>query len=193
MLETIVVLFIFILLFQGMLALYNDALTTNNALTGNLNSQAEIRKAFASMTEAIRSASLSSSGAYAIDTASSTSFAYYSDIDNDGLKEKIRYFLVGKTLKIGVIKPAGSPPVYNSGNEKISILINDVVNSGGQPIFSYYDNTYAGSSTPLAIPVNIPAVRLIKINVLVDHDPVKPPAPAIFSTQISIRNLKDNL
>ena len=38
-------------------------------------------------------------------------------LDDDGLKEKIRYYLTGTTLKKGVIKPTGSPPVYLSANE----------------------------------------------------------------------------
>jgi prepilin-type N-terminal cleavage/methylation domain-containing protein len=193
LIEMIVVLFIFILLLQGITTLFSDTFSANTALTGNLSAQGEVRKAFTSMVADIRSASPSSSGAYTIDTASSTYFAYYSDIDNDGLKEKIRYFLTGKTIKAGVIKPTGSPPVYNPSNEKISTLINDVVNAGSQPIFTYYDNAYDGTTAPLNSPISIPAVRLIKINVLIDHDSSRQPAAISFSTQVSIRNLKDNL
>jgi type II secretory pathway pseudopilin PulG len=193
LIETIVVLFIFILLLQGISTLFTDTLRTNTALTGNLNAQMEVRKAFASMVASIRSASPSSNGAYTIDTASSTYFAYYSDIDHDGLKEKIRYFITNKTLKIGTIKPVGSPPVYTPADEKITTLINDVVNTGSQPIFTYYDNSYDGASAALGSPINITAVRLIKINVLIDHDQLNSPAAISFSTQVSIRNLKDNL
>jgi prepilin-type N-terminal cleavage/methylation domain-containing protein len=192
LIELIVSIFIFLIVVIGSTTLFTDTINTSNSLTGNLNAQMDVRKAFNSMSDLIRSASQSSNGAYPIDTASSTYFAYYSDIDKDGIKEKIRYFLSGKTLKIGVIDPTGSPLTYNPGNEKISTLINDVVNPPAVPIFSYYDNTYNGTSSPMAMPINVPAVRLIKINVLIDHDTRKPPAAIGFTTQVSIRNLKDN-
>ena len=191
--ETIAAIFVFLLILQGALTLYNDTINTDNALTGNLNAQMQVRKAFTVMLSDIRSASPSSSGAYTIDTASSTYFAYYSDIDNNGLKEKIRYFLSGHTLKVGIITPTGNPPTYNPANEKVAALINDLVNTSTTPIFSYYDSAYDGTTAPLAMPINIPAVRLIKINVLIDHDPKAPPGPIGFSSQVSIRNLKDNM
>jgi len=184
---------IMVILIQATATFYNDIINTNTAMTGNLSSQMEVRKAFAAMSADIRSALPSSNGAYTIDTATSTYFAYYSDADNDGLKEKIRYFLSGKILKIGIIKPTGNPLTYNIANEKISSLINNVVNTPAKPIFSYYDSSYNGTSSPMTLPVSIPAVRLIKINVLVNHDQKYPAATIEFSTQVSIRNLKDNL
>jgi hypothetical protein len=41
--------------------------------------------------------------------------------------------------------------------------------------------------------VSVPAVRLVKITVIVDANPAKMPAPRTFTTQVSLRNLKDNL
>jgi type II secretory pathway pseudopilin PulG len=193
LMEMVVTLSIFMILVIGASALYLDTINNNNNLTQNLNAQMDVRRAFSSMLADIRSASTASNGAYTIDTASSSYFAYYSDIDNDGLKEKIRYFLNGKILEVGIIKPTGNPPTYISANEKISPLINNVVNPVNKPIFSYYDSSYDGTTAPLSFPINISAVRLIKIDVLIDQDPLNPPGPEDFTTQISIRNLKDNL
>jgi len=36
-------------------------------------------------------------------------------------------------------------------------------------------------------------VRLVKITIVIDKDPQTPPGPMTLTTQISIRNLKDNL
>jgi type II secretory pathway component PulJ len=193
LMETLAAIFVAIIVIQGTLTLYMYAIDNNSALSGNLNAQADVRRAFTLMIADIRSASPSASGAYTIDTASSTYFAYYSDVDGDALKEKIRYFLSNKILKVGIIKPSGSPLTYNIANEKISNLISDVVNASSTPIFSYYNSSYNGTSSPMSYPISIPAVRLIKIKVLIDHDPKRPPAAIEFSTQVSIRNLKDNL
>jgi prepilin-type N-terminal cleavage/methylation domain-containing protein len=85
LIETMVVVAIFLILLLGSTTLYTDTVNTSTILTGNLNAQIDVRKAFNSMTADIRSASPSAGGAYAIDTASSSYFAFYSDINNDGL------------------------------------------------------------------------------------------------------------
>jgi len=193
LMEILVVLFIFSILLLGSETLYTNTVNNNTTMTNSLNAQADVRKAFVTMIAAIRTSSQSSSGAYAIDTASSTYFAFYSDLNGDGLKEKVRYYLSGKILKQGVIKPTGNPSVYNPANETITTLVNDVVNTAGQPIFYYYDDFYNGTSSAMSMPITIANVRLIKIDLLIDHDPIRPPAAQEFTTQVSIRNLKDNL
>lgn len=139
----------------------------------------------------IRSATTSSLGAYPIDTASATTFTFFTDINNDGLKEKIRYFLSGTTLRKGVISPAGSPLNYN-GAETLTDVVYNVINTGANPIFEYYDTNYSGSSSALTQPVDISTIRLLKITLLLDADINNPPDAAIITTQISFRNLKDN-
>ncbi|HWA31896.1 MAG TPA: prepilin-type N-terminal cleavage/methylation domain-containing protein, partial [Candidatus Paceibacterota bacterium] len=81
------------------------------------------RQAMATMSAEIRTANTADTGAYVIDTATSSTFTFYSDIDGDGLKEKVRYFVSGGVLKKGVIKPSGSPLTYNAANEKIYSMI----------------------------------------------------------------------
>ena len=147
------------------------------------------RQMLKTMVSEIRTASTSDTGAYAISQALSSSFVFYSDIDNDSLKEKVRYFFAGTTLQKGVIKPTGSPLTYNSANEKISTLAPNVTNT----VFNYYDKNYDGTTAQLSLPVNIPDIRLVKITITMDQNPNRSPMPKIFSTQVSIRNLKDNL
>ncbi len=147
------------------------------------------RKILKTMVSEIRTASTADTGAYVISQATSSSFTFYSNIDSDPLKEKVRYFLNGTNLQKGVVKPTGSPLTYNSGSEIISTLAVNVTSVQ----FSYYNKNYDGTTAPLSFPINISDVRLVKITVTMDKDPNAPPAPTTFSTQVSIRNLKDNL
>lgn len=155
-----------------------------------LNESQNGKTAIKKMTYEIRGASSSNTGAYAISLATSTDFTFHSNIDDDGLIERVRYFLSGSELRKGVIKPTGSPLTYNSANETLSTLIPDVTSTS---IFSYYDENYDGTTTALTSPINIPAIRLVKIIITTDKDPNRAPAAATFSTEVSIRNLKDNL
>jgi type II secretory pathway pseudopilin PulG len=148
------------------------------------------RAALKIMTAEIRTAGQADTGAYVINQANATTFSFYSDINSDGLKEKVRYFLENGSLKKGVIKPSGSPLSYNSSNEVITTIVPYVTNTA---IFDYYDENYDGTTPPLSTPLNIPAIRLVKITVVMDKDPNRPPTPETMTTQVSIRNLKDNL
>ena len=169
-----------------------DIFSLNNTISGDITAQDDVRRAFKTVTSEIRSASSSSIGAYPIDSATLTSFIFYSDINDDGIKERIRYFLNGTILKKGILKPSGNPLAYNPANETISEIVHDVAN-GATPIFNYYDTNYDGFTPSLTSPINVLAIRLIKITLIVDHDPSKLPSPITFTTQASIRNLKDNL
>jgi hypothetical protein len=125
--------------------------------------------------------------------ASSTALTFYSDLDGNGVKEQVRYFMSGKSLKKGVIVPTGSPLVYNSGNEVVNTLVSDVVSSSTLPMFQYYSSAYDGTTSALVQPVTASSVRLIKINVIIDRDPGRAPSQIVTTSQVTLRNLKDNL
>ena len=172
-------------------ALQRDFSSLNTLVQSSLVSQHEINRTFKMMTAELRAASPSSLGAYPVADASANSITLYSDADNDGLKERIRYFSDGGTLQRGVVTPTGSPLGYDPADESVTTVIRDLSN-GATPIFSYYDTGYEGATPPLAQPVDVVAIRLVKITVTVDKNGSKGPGAVTFTTQVSLRNLKDN-
>ena len=190
LLETLFGVAIFILI-VGVLTLFSRNVWVYNSFisAGFINADAG-RQIFKTMVSEIRTASTADTGVYMISQATVSSFTFYSDIDSDGLKEKVRYFLVNTTLQKGVIKPTGAILSYNPLNETISTLAIDVTSAS---IFTYYDKNYDGTTAPLSFPVNVSDIRLVKITIMLDKDPNSSPVPMTFSTQVSIRNLKDNL
>lgn len=182
---------VFIIVGLAVWTFQKDIFVTNSTLSESASLITEVRQTFKTMMVEIRSASISSTGAYPLAAATGTSFIFYSDIDDDGLKERIRYFVDGSTLKKGVIKPTGNPLSYNPSNEVITTAVNNLAN-GAQPVFEYYDENYDGDDPPLTSPVNLLAVRLVKVTIKVDKNPTRPPAAVTMVTQVSVRNLKDN-
>lgn len=189
--EILVALSIVVLIGLAALSFERKIFSYNTIMSNSLTAQGEARRALKIMSAEIRSASPSSAGAYALSQTATSSFAFYSNIDDDSLIERVRYFLSGSTLKKGIIKPSGSPLAYTA-SETISDLVHNIAN-GVAPIFNYYDTNYDGTSAPLSDPVSVSAARLVKITLTIDADPSKSPDAATFTTQISIRNLKDNL
>lgn len=192
MIEVLVSIFILTLIGLAVYSFQKDVFSLNRIISGSLTAQDEARRALKSMSAEIRTASPSSLGAYALAQTATSSFSFYSNIDDDAFKERVRYFVDGTTLKKGVIKPSGLPLTYNPANEVITELIHDVANTATST-FSYYDENYDGTTQALAEPIDISAVRLVKITVVIDRDPTQPPGPITLTTQINMRNLKDNL
>ncbi len=189
LIETLFGVAIFVLI-VGVLTLFSKNVWVYNSFIsiGFVNTD-NGRQMLKTIVSEIRTASSANTGAYAISQATSSSFTFYSDINNDNLKEKVRYFLSGNLLQKGFIQPTGSPLAYNSANEKISTLASNVTSI----TFNYYDKNYDGTTAALSSPINIPNIRLVKITVTISQNSNNSPAPMTFSTQVSIRNLKDNL
>jgi len=190
--ELLVSIFILLLIGLAIFLFQRDVFSLHKIISGNLTIQFEARRALKSMTSEIRSTSPSNLGAYAIDEAATSSISFYSDIDGDSLKEKIRYFLDNEVIKKGIIKPSGQPMIYDPDQEIFSEVVHNVQNATTS-VFSYYDSSYQGASESLAQPIDVSLVRLIKIYLVIDENLEEAPKPLILTTQVSLRNLKDNL
>ncbi|MEK7463788.1 MAG: type II secretion system protein [Patescibacteria group bacterium] len=194
--ELIVVIGILGLIMIGVSNFQVDVLVYNKYAENSLSSAQDARNVLRVIVKELRTASPSNNGAYAIAQAATSTITFFSDTDGDGLKEQIRYFIsttTPVTLKKGSIKPIGSPSVYSPSAEVFSTLAYNIKNATSTALFEYYDNGYAGTSSPLTQPVTVTSIRLVKINLMIDADPNKSPIPRLYTSQVSLRNLKDNL
>lgn len=194
--EAVVAVAVFLVIVSVMIVFQRSVLTNTKVLQSSLLVQMQVRKTTQAFIAEVRSARSSSAGAYPIESAATSSFVFYANIDGDSAVERVRYFLgtttPPSTLLKGVTKPTGI--VYNLANESISNQVNAINASSTVPIFTYYDKNYNGtsSSTPLSEPVNIPDIRLVKMSLPVDPNQSRSPIFQIYSTQVMLRNLKDN-
>jgi len=154
----------------------------------NLTSQQEVQISLRTMVSEIRAMAQSVNGSYPIESALQNSLIFYSDVDGDGFTDRIRYFLDGATLKRGIIKPTGAPLSYPAADEKVKEEVHNIYTPAGN-IFGYYNSSYSGSGGGLPFPINIPSVRLIKVNITVDPNPIDQSSRVNFSDSVNIRNL----
>lgn len=163
-----------------------------NVLNQRLQSRQDIEQSFQIMSTEIRSAQESSLGAYPIDAAASSSLTFFSDIDKDGLVERVRYFRSTSTIRKGILKPSGDPLSYPIASETISTVVNNVVTASTTPLFLYYDNSYTGSQAQLSSPVDVSKIHVIQISLYADIKASSTPKPEFFTNTITIRNLRNN-
>lgn len=192
LIETAIALAIASLIVVVVGAFARDVFYFNDILQIGLNNVTEARKVLRPFANEVRSAQPSNIGAFALAQTATSSFAFYSDIDNDGVRERVRYFLEGDEFRKGIIEPTGSPLVYNPAHESVVKVIRDVVATDA--IFNYYDSAYAGGTTTpaLAHPVAPANVRLVRVDLTVDANPNRAPSLMTVTTQVTVRNLKDN-
>lgn len=195
LIEVIISIAIIIVVGGVIVAFQQSVLRNTKVLQSGLTSEQQVRKTLQSFVSEVRAATLSAGGAYPIESAGTSSFIFFSDIDNDNVVERVRYFLSTTSpsmiLKKGILKPTGT--TYNLAGETVTNIVYDVKNSTSSPVFTYYDTNYDGTTPPLSEPIAIPAVRLVKITLSVDPNAGRSPVFQTYTTQVSIRNLKDNL
>ncbi len=162
-----------------------------NLVSQQLQSRSDIDEAIQIMTTEIRSAGPSGLGAYPVDSASTSSFAFYSDINKNGTFEHVRYFLGTSTIQKGVITPLGNPLVYATSTEVITTAVNNLTYTSTTPLFAYYGPAYTGSG-PSLTSTDVTQVRIVQITFYADVNPGKAPQPLFFSDTVDLRNLRSN-
>jgi prepilin-type N-terminal cleavage/methylation domain-containing protein len=164
-----------------------------NITQDHIKAQDQARTAFQSIIGEIREMQIADNGAYDIETADGDTVVFFANVDSDTKREKVKYELQNGTLYRWYAKSnSSSPPQYPAFSDTTKTTVaKNIVNTG--PVFLYYDDTYTGTSAPLAEPIQLNEVRLISVHLLIDYDPTRTPAPLELETNITLRNLKDNL
>lgn len=193
--ELVIVLAVLLLAVGAIVTFQTDFFSIGSFLEKGFTVQRDTERVIDEIVEEIRTAGQSEAGGYPLEITASTSLAFYANIDKDAAKERIHYFLNGSDLWKSVVQPAGQPATYatSTATETLVLMLRNVITNDTPQIFSYYDSNYAGTTTPITQPVNVLSIRLIGISITVDEDTGLLPPPITVSSQVTIRNLKDNL
>ncbi len=162
-----------------------DTFKLGGTVENSLMAADQARRLMRPMADEIRAMQISDAGAYPLEAADDNTIVFFSDIDDDGSSEKVRYFVEESTLKKGVIEPTGTPAEY-TGEETITDLVENISSA---TTFYFYDSTYDGLSDPLVSPPDPSEVRLIKIEFTIESDPNRAPIPLTVTTQVALRNI----
>ncbi|PIR89443.1 MAG: hypothetical protein COU07_00895 [Candidatus Harrisonbacteria bacterium CG10_big_fil_rev_8_21_14_0_10_40_38] len=191
LIELLISLSILAVLSGVLITLQRDIFSVNGFLNDSFIAYRDAQSAMTIIAPQVRSAGQSNVGGFALEITEPNSFAFYSNVDSDSYRERVHYFLQGDTLMQSIIKPEGNPLTYSTStaSESLRPILKHIA-ATSTPIFSYFGSDYKGTSTPLADPVVPSDVRLVKISLIVDDNPLLPPPPITVSSQINLRNLR---
>lgn len=117
-----------------------------------------------------------------------TIYGYFSP--QDTVVKKVRYFINGTNLNIGVTPPSGTAPnyTYNAADEVVTTSRIDLV-MGTNPLFRYYDDS--GNELPNGFATS--QVKAIGIYVAANPRTKQLSVPIAVTTRVTLRNFKTNL
>ena len=183
--ELVIAIGIFSLMMIGINELFVKS-WQNYKLVVNTNEASVIaNKGVSDMVNVLRRMGDGDDGSYPILSANSFDLKFFSDIDKDGVTEKVHYYLSGTNLMVGVSNPSGFPLSYPSSDSSSSVLVKNIVNSGTQPIFYYFNGQNNSVSAPVG---NLIDVKMIKVSLFVDRRE----GDLNIESYASLRNLSDN-
>lgn len=193
--ELMVAISIMLIAMEGFTLLFLRSWDSNKFILEEGIASANASHAVGKAIKQLRSVKQADNGDFPIESADDFDLKVYMDIDHDGATERVHYFLDLTTdqLKVGITNPTGSTPVsYPASDDTVSVLAEYVANTNSDPLFSYYNKNYPGDTTnnPIATPADVSAIRLIRVHVLVNIDPVNGPNNINIESFVDLRNLK---
>ena len=155
MIELLVVCLVAGILGGAMLGLY-QGLMRSWADTGHrIINQDDARSAINDISRYVRMAESSASNltstSDAVALAQPQELVFYADINGNGLPDKVRYYLSGKTLRRAALAPntSTSPPTYPTAYTTDGVVVMDGIQNGTTPLFTYYKMNPAYATNPI--------------------------------------------
>lgn len=185
--ETLVTISIFTIIMLAMTAFFTIFYKKQAVNIVKIEGTNVAGRALEKMSNEIRKMNRAEDGTFAIELADEQNFIYYSDVDNDGLTERIEYFLNGTDLERKLIEPG---VLMDYSGEAITTFIASHIKNGTDPIFKYYDENYTGSEDPLVYPVNVTQIEVVGIYIDINLNEEYPLGLIHAKIKIHPRNLK---
>jgi len=189
--EVIMVIFITSLL---MLVITNSIVSIYQTNAYALAQASEVdtaRRGVQAWIKDARELDFGANGAYPIVIAEPHRFGFYADIDPDAITEYLVYELASTTFYRRVYKASGFPAAYDLATPQIFTMSEFVQNElNGIHTFTYYNNAGVEITNPTA---QLTDIRYIRMNMIVNIDPLRSPGEFMLQGSAAPRNLKDNL
>ncbi len=194
LIEVLITAVITVILGGGILSLIYITTQSRLVTFKNLLNIEETNSQVSLMVRDLRNIQTGENAAYPMERARDQEMIFYSDIDYDGVTEKVRYSLTGTQFVKGVIEPIGYPATYPPANEKVRVL-SDNVRNGANPIFYYYNGDWPAdtANNPLAEPVRLSDTKLMKVFLELNTKNNDADNNFILESYTQLRILKENL
>jgi hypothetical protein len=190
LMETLIAIGIFAMIAQLVGWLFIKNLHTNAAILATGKKSIFAVRSLDKITQNLRKMQTPLTGEAPLVSGEGFSLIFFSDVDNDGQAERVRYFLDEQNFQEGIAEIVGNPPAYAISTESVKKLVGNVVNNSTEPIFFYYAKNSAGdlTSDALSLPEEMSKVASVRINLKVKTNENDDAEIIDFKSFIQLRN-----
>lgn len=193
--EMIMAIFIMSAAMLGFTLLFSSSWNSNKFILETGMTSIQVNRASSEIINNLRKVRQADNGDYPIEVGEDFDITAYLDIDDDGVTERVHYWLdlANDQLMRGIREPSATqPPTYAAGDGTTAVIANYIVNDALEPLFYYYNKNYPGDTTnnPLATPVALGEVRLVRTLIRMNIDPIRAPNNINIESFVDLRNLE---
>ncbi|MBP6889414.1 MAG: prepilin-type N-terminal cleavage/methylation domain-containing protein [Candidatus Moranbacteria bacterium] len=192
--EMLMAIFILLIGLWGVTLLFINSWKMNKFVLETGNASLIASRTVNLIVRDIRRARQADNGDYPIESGGENDLQIYIDIDGDGATERVHYYLSNGSIYQGITEPNATMPItYPSGDQTTVLLAQHISNTSSDPVFFYYNKNYPSDiiNNPLATPVTVQNVRLIRVHLLVNIDPINAPNNINVESFAELRNLNN--
>jgi type II secretory pathway component PulJ len=194
LIEMLIAIAIMIMGMGGFTYLFLNSWQSNKYIIEMGNASVLASRGVNAIVAELRKVRQADNGDYPIESGDKFDLKVYLDIDNDGVTERVHYYLLNGVLYRGVTNPvAGLPVTYPNGDGTTNIIAKSVINTNANPVFYYYNDDYPSDTVnnPLTAPVDVADVRMIRVHLMVNIDPLHVPDHINIQSFAELRNLNN--
>lgn len=196
LIELLVAISVALIAMEGFTYLFIKTWDTNKFVLEEGMASAAASRATNKIVIQLRAVQQADNGDYPIESADDFDLVFYCDVDDDGVVERVHYFLdqANDQLNMGVSNPiAGNPITYPVSDDTVTVVTSYVVNESDDPTFYYYNDDYPGDTVnnPLSTPTNVGDIQMIRVHLYVNINPVHAPDNINIESFVDLRNLHD--
>jgi len=192
--EMIMAIAILLIGMEAMTLLFLRSFDNNKFILEMGNASFLASRGVSKVVSEIRKTRQADNGDYPVESGDDFDLKLYIDIDKDNTTERVHYYLLNSALYRGITEPvAGLPITYPSGDGTTELIAGSIANTATDPIFYYYNDDYPADlvNNPLGTPVSISNVRMIKVHLMVNIDPLHAPDYVNIESFADLRNVHD--
>jgi hypothetical protein len=192
--EMMMAIFIMLIAMEGFTLLFLKSFQQNSYILEEGVASANAARVVGNIVADLRKARQADNGAYPVASGDDFDLKVYLDIDNDGVTERVHYYVQDERLYQGVTNPtAGLPVTYANEDHVVTMLLDYVTNTNAQPIFYYYNKDYPSDTVnnPLSTPITVNTAKLIRVHLWVNIDPIRAPNNINIESFAEMRNLNN--
>jgi len=183
--EVIVTIGVFSVIMSGVTLMFTTSWKNYNYIMSTNSASIAANQGMSNIINILRRVRNADNGSYPIESVGDFDLIVFSDLDKDGITERVHYYLNSGNMVVGTSEPSGFPLTYPGTDTTTDIVIKNITNEATEPIFYYYDNANALLSTPVS---NLIDVKMIGVNLIIE----KRDGDLNIESFASLRNLSDH-